>query len=206
MGDEMWISLIEDVRKAGVEFDVGLTDSEVAAAESRYGFTFPPDLRAFLQTAIPCGKGFPDWRSGDKATLRDWLDWPRQGILFDVEHNGFWLDEWGSRPASLEEAQHIVNGLVADAPKLIPIYIHRMMPSEPHLPRNPVFSVHQTDIIHYGIDLRDYFIREFLDSQGCVLIPDTIRGIRFWNIDKFQSMRWSPDESCKFDNRGGILP
>jgi hypothetical protein len=36
-----------------------------------------------------------------------------------------------------------------------------MMPAEPHLPGNPVFSVHQTDIIVYGLDLYEYLHNEF---------------------------------------------
>src|SRR5258708_605636 len=36
-----------------VEFDAGLTDEEVQACEHRFGFRFPPDLRQFLQTALP---------------------------------------------------------------------------------------------------------------------------------------------------------
>jgi hypothetical protein len=38
-----------------IEFDAGLTDAEVAVTEARFGFRFPPDLRAFLQTALPRG-------------------------------------------------------------------------------------------------------------------------------------------------------
>src|SRR5690349_6228476 len=72
-----------------VDFDAGLTNEEVVSCEKRFGFRFPPDLREFLQTALPRGPRFPDWRSGDEAPLREWLDLPRQGVLFDVEHNGF---------------------------------------------------------------------------------------------------------------------
>src|SRR4051812_5055604 len=71
-----------------VEFDAGLTDAEVIAVQRRFGFQFPPDLREFLQTALPRGPRFPDWRSGDEAALREWLDLPRHGVAFDVEHNG----------------------------------------------------------------------------------------------------------------------
>src|SRR5207244_3545588 len=101
MADAMWADLVDTLRNNGVEFEAGLTDAEVEAAEVRYGFRFPPDLRAFLQAGLPRGDRFPNWRTGDEVALRDWLDLPRQSVLFDVEHNGFWLEEWGPRPGSL---------------------------------------------------------------------------------------------------------
>jgi hypothetical protein len=214
-----WHELVEQLRGSGyqfglitadspvyrVEFDAGLTDAEVAAVESRYGFRFPPDLRGFLQTALPKGPRFPDWRSGDEAAVRDWLDIPRQGVLFDIESNGFWLEVWGPRPASVGEASGRAEELLSAAPRLIPIYGHRMMPDEPHLPGNPVFSVHQTDIIHYGFDLADYFRHEF-HLPGRQPWPEDVRPIRFWDLDQFQSVRWGPDGSCVFDNSRGQLP
>ncbi|HEY2588371.1 MAG TPA: SMI1/KNR4 family protein [Tepidisphaeraceae bacterium] len=188
-----------------VEFDAGLTNAEFDAAESRYGFRFPPDLRAFLQTALPKGPRFPDWRSGDEAAIRDWLDGPRRGVVFDIEHNGFWLDEWGPHPASIVDAVRRGEELVSAAPRLIPIYGHRMMPDEPNLPGNPVFSVHQTDIIHYGYDLADYLRHEF-HLPGRRPWPDEVRRIRFWDIDRFQDVRWGPHGICTFDNSRGQLP
>ena len=50
---------------------------------------------------------------------------------------------------------------VKAAPRLIPVFGHRMMPAEPHQTENPVFSIHQADIICYGFDLADYLRREF---------------------------------------------
>ena len=186
-----------------VEFDPGLTDAEVAAAESRFGFRFPPDLREFLQTALPRGPRFPDWRSGDEAVLRDWLGLPRQGILFDVEQ-GVWLGEWGPRRSSLAEAMRVAGELVAAAPRLIPIYGHRMMPDVPLLPGNPVFSVHQTDIIYYGLDLADYLRHEF-GLPGREPRPERARPIRFWDIDRFQEAAWA-EGMRSFDNSEGRLP
>ncbi|HEY0554341.1 MAG TPA: SMI1/KNR4 family protein [Thermoanaerobaculia bacterium] len=177
-----------------IEFAPGLTDAEIDRVESCFGFRFPPDLREFLQTALPRGPQFPDWRSGDEATLRDWLDVPRQGILFDIEHIGFWLEEWGPCPVSLDDALKVASELIAAAPRLIPIFGHRMIPDEPHLPGNPVFSVHQTDIIYYGTDLENYLLSEFgLKVPGET--PDTIRRIRFWDLDRFQEVRWSDGEA-----------
>jgi hypothetical protein len=195
MNRTLWRQLIDQHRRVNyqfgliapdspvhrIEFEEGLTDAEMREAETRFGFRFPPDLREFLQTALPRGPQFPDWRSGDESRLHDWLELPRDGILFDVEHNGFWLEEWGPRPRSLAEAQRRVNELLAAAPKLIPIFAHRMMPDEPHEPGNPVFSVHQTDIIYYGFDLADYLRNEFHlpDREPW---PQTIRPIRFWDL------------------------
>lgn len=194
MDDGVWRELVEQLRgtpyRFGVitpdtpfhriEFEPGLTDAEVAATEARFGFRFPPDLRAFLQTALPRGPRFPDWRSGEESALRAMLDWPREGMLFDIEHSGFWVEEWGPKPRSLEEAFRVASERVAAAPKLIPIFLHRMMPDEPHLAGNPVFSVYQMDIIHYGLDLADYLRSEFHLPERPPG-PEEARTIRFWS-------------------------
>lgn len=208
MSEDVWANMVARLRDGGVSFHAGLSDTEVTAAESRFGFRFPPDLRAFLQTALPGGRNFPDWRSADEEALREWFDLPRQGIVFDIEYNGFWLPEWGPRPPSLADAKRVAEQLVAAAPKLIPVFLHRMMPAEPHLPGNPVFSVHQTDIIVYGTDLRDYLTHEFLmteEEQQQWIIPTGTRPIAFWDTDRFQEVRWAGGW-CVFDNSRGLLP
>jgi hypothetical protein len=43
-----------------VEFDAGLTVTEVIAAEGRFSFQFPPYLREFLQTALSHRNEFCD--------------------------------------------------------------------------------------------------------------------------------------------------
>ncbi len=188
-----------------VAFDAGLTDPEVVETEGRFGFRFPPDLRELLQTALPRGPQFPDWRFGDEVALRDWFDLPQRGVLFDVEHNGFWLEVWGPRPGPLDETLRVAGELVAADPRLIPVFGHRMMPDEPHLVGNPVLSIHQTDIIHYGFNLADYLRHEF-SLPGREPWPERVRPIRFWELDQFQDVRWSPDRSCVFDNSRGQLP
>jgi hypothetical protein len=175
-----WQDLIIELKSQGVEFAFGLADQEVANIENRFDFRFPPDLRAFLQTGLPIGTRFPDWRSPEDSNLQARLDWPRDGILFDVEHDRFWLDEWGSRPESLDEAKRVACDFVAAAPRLIPIFSHRMIPDEPHLPGNPVFSVYQTDVIYYGFDLADYLRHEF-KLAGREEWPSAPRSIRFWD-------------------------
>lgn len=72
----------------------GLTDAEFARIEEDYEFEFADDHRAFLATGLPLSSPapgrhspWPDWRNGDPIELRERLDWPVEGALFDVEHN-----------------------------------------------------------------------------------------------------------------------
>ena len=110
-----WQTIIGQLEESGIRFQSGLTDADVSRVEDQYGFRFPPDLREFVQAALPQGDKFPDWRSGDDAVLRDWLNLPREGVLFDVEHNSFWLPEWGQRPTILGEALRLAGELVSAA-------------------------------------------------------------------------------------------
>jgi hypothetical protein len=184
--------LIELLKNANssVSFSEGLTDSEIMRAEETYEFRFPLDLRNFLQTALPRSFPFPDWRSPDDSRIREMLDWPLHGVLFDVERNDFWLPEWGLRPSRIEEAKAVAKEYVSRAPRLIPVYSHRMMPDRPHQAGNPVLSVYQTDIIYYGFDLDDYFRHEF-GLPGRNPWPSEVRPIEFWDVDRWQNLRGS---------------
>ncbi|MBS1911221.1 MAG: SMI1/KNR4 family protein [Bacteroidetes bacterium] len=152
---------IATLRSAGVEFDAGLSASEICDVEEMYGFHFPPDLRDFLMAALPITRPFVDWRNGGQEEIARRLAWPLEGICFDIERNDFWIDAWGERPNVLEDAFDIARGAVAAAPTLIPVYSHRYMPDSPSEEGNPVFSVYQTDIIFYGVTLWDYLENEF---------------------------------------------
>ncbi len=188
-----WKHIIDVMsEERGIQFDDGLSNSEIREIESEFGFSFPTDLTEFLQIGMPVSERFPDWRNGSREDLRLWLDLPCAGILFDVENNDFWLSEWGKRPDELALAKQTVRHHLENAPKLIPIYAHRMIPDRPNARGNPVFSVHQTDIIYYGCDLRDYFIHEFFSGSEMGVWPisiESIRQIEFWDLSKFAT-RW----------------
>jgi len=189
-------SSIELLKSRHVVFEDGLSDLEIYQCEQRFEIRFPPDLRAFLQTLLPVGiesdwgrDAFPNWRSNDEARLLERLNWPFDGIAFDIENNSFWLDDWGPRPGGLQEALQVARRHVEAAPKLIPVCSHRYLPSEPLIAGNPVFSVHQTDIIFYGCDLWDYFWNEFAPQDerwrrfkgiSEIEIAAAFRPIRFW--------------------------
>jgi hypothetical protein len=167
---------------AGVQIDAGLMQEEFTAVEVTYGFQFPPDLREFLSIGVPKSDRWLNWRGGE-TYIRGRLDWPFDGICFDIEHNDFWLDEWGDRPSDLKAAFEIARRAYQQAPVLIPIFSHRYIPSIPHDSGNPIFSVYQTDIIYYGADLLDYLENDFGSKSGPAnhIFPSSPRQIPFWS-------------------------
>jgi hypothetical protein len=192
MNSTDWLPLIQLLRGASLEFEPGLSDHEVDRIQDIFGFHFPTDLRSFLQTAVPFWNS-PRWHSASEIDIWSWLDEPMRGLLFDVEHSEFWLPEWGERPADLPDALMIARARIGAAPKLIPILGHRYMPAKPYDPGNPVFSVHQADIIYYGFDLEDYLRHEFnLPRKDW---PAEVKQIEFWDPDRFQQLRWGDDLS-----------
>lgn len=154
----------------------GYSQAELDDAQAKYGLVFPPDLVALLLERRPV-QGY-DWRTDDDQ-IRAILQWPLEGLLFDVENNDLWWPEWGLRPQTPEARAHVVADVVDDAPKLIPILSHRFLPAEPNEAGNPVFSIYQSDVIYYGADLADYFDREFGGST--LPLPQQIKHIPFWS-------------------------
>ena len=139
----------------------GLSDSELAAVEAEFGFSFADDHRAFLATGLPYGRGWPDWRDGDRTALRERLAWPVEGVLFDVVQNDFWYTGWGPRPTNDDQAVSIARGQLLTAPRMIPVYSHRYLPGGRGTSGHPVLSIYQTDVVGYGSDLLDYLREEF---------------------------------------------
>jgi hypothetical protein len=154
----------------------GYTQSELDRAQQTFGLTFPSDLTALLRDRRPIAGH--DWT--DEAAIRRMLDWPLEGLLFDVERNGLWWSEWGERPAEPTAREEILRAIVSRAPKLIPLISHRYLPEKPCEQGNPVFSVYQSDVIYYGANLDDYFAREFgrYDDRPW---PEHVKHVPFWS-------------------------
>jgi hypothetical protein len=159
-----------------IAWTTGYSADELERAQERFRLTFPSDLVALLRDRRPVGG--PDWN--DQAVVRSRLAWPFEGLLSDVEANSLWWPEWGDRPDTPEARAEVLRDVVSGAPRLIPIFSHRYLPATPAIPGNPVFSVYQADVIHYGADLEDYIERE---EHGWDVRPwpDVIREIDFWS-------------------------
>lgn len=175
--------IVNLLKRRGIKCAEGLNDQEVSEIEARYDFRFPPDLKEFLMYALPLSNPFVNWRDTseeNRKQISDRLAAPLEGIIVDIEHNGFWMADWGKKPSSLDEASAIATEAYQKAPKLIPIYAHRYIPATPVEYGNPIFSVHQTDIIFYGDNLTNYFGGEFGLMKQQDIDFKNLKDIPFW--------------------------
>lgn len=174
---ELWSAL----RSSSARLDDGLSESELRAIEDRFGFSFAPDHRLMLSLALPLEESgsWPDWRRDADEELRRRLNWPVEGLLFDVEHDALWMPAWGARPPGLADALAVATVALGSAPVLAPLYGHRYVPTEPREDGNPVLSCYQADIIYYGRDLADWFEREFHGVRAPIALP--AGPVPFWD-------------------------
>jgi hypothetical protein len=87
----------------------------------------------------------------------------------------------GTRPGDAEARRARLAELVAQAPPLLPVYSHRyVLAAGPPL----VLSVHQSDIVVYGCDLRAYLLHELHRLLGIPEEPTwmqaDVQAIPFW--------------------------
>jgi hypothetical protein len=143
----------------------GLSSPEIASVEAQLGFRLPEDFVYLFQNLQDPGGVFFPWSHFRKQEYDDLIRWVQNGIAFDIEHAGFWLERWGTRPKLLSAAIEIAQSDFECWPKLLPIFGHRFMPAEPYRSGNPVFSIMQTDIIYYGANLPHYLLNEFVDRD-----------------------------------------
>ncbi|MDF2670696.1 MAG: hypothetical protein K0R67_3002, partial [Paenibacillus sp.] len=120
--------IVERLISHGVTLDSGLSQLEISKIQNIFNFSFPQDLRELLLYVLPISKGFVNWRDSSEenvSSIRQRLNGPLEGILFDIEHNSFWYDDWGDKPDDLNEAKDICKSEYLKFPQLIPIYSHR---------------------------------------------------------------------------------
>jgi hypothetical protein len=169
------------LKEAGVSFAPGLSALEITRIEDRFGFSFSVEHREFLTTMLPISRGWVNWRTESADALRERLNRPIDGTIFDVHNNDFWPASWGKRPTEKMQIEQQARMRLGHVPKLVPIYGHRYLPAAPAPTPSPVFSVYQTDVIYYGADLLDYVSREFGPSEPRWSTMDAPRHVEFWS-------------------------
>ena len=185
---KIYQDLIRKMKLKGVSFDQGLTAQEMLEIESMFQFTFPMELKSFLQTAMPISGGFPHWRYAlrsdkGKKMIEYKMNWPLESILSNIKNSDFWNKYWGNEPEKQEEKAQMITSLIQAAPTLIPFYLHRYIPAYANQKKIPVFSVYGIDTIHYGNNLTHYLAREFglaVPEEFYKYLNDLIE-IPFWS-------------------------
>ncbi|HWH10471.1 MAG TPA: hypothetical protein VG165_05040 [Solirubrobacteraceae bacterium] len=168
--------------RAGIE--PGLSDLEVAAAQQRFGLSFPPDLRALLQHGLPTGRDLPNWRDPDADDYLRWaLGKSGRAIEFDVLNNGVWFGRWGPRPETDARSAALAADEFRKVPVLVPVYANHYLPGDPPAAGNPVLSFWQIiDAVYRANDLADYLAAEFDAPRPAWTTPtDRRRTVPFWS-------------------------
>jgi hypothetical protein len=163
----------------GVEIARGLRPDEFDAIETQWGFRFAPDHRAFLAGGLPVGQGWPDWRAADPLVVRNALNWPVDGLLFDVEHNGWWHRTWPERPETVADAVEVAYGVLRRAPQLAPLHGTYYLPDSSEDAGHPVLDVFRSVVRPAGADLVDWVERYFGSGEGACRDPKVT--VAFWS-------------------------
>ena len=161
---ERYYDIISKLKDRGVKFDKGISIQEINDIEKYYDVLFPFELKKLYSINLPISKGFYNWRDSseeNKKQIKKALELPLQGLLTDLENGYFWCEKWGNQPSDVKDAKNILFRKYHEAPKLLPIFSHRYMPSIPQESHIPIFSIMQSDIIYYGKDIISYLEIEF---------------------------------------------
>jgi hypothetical protein len=115
------------LRRDDCRCEPGLTDEEMADAEARFGVRFPPLWREVLGEVLPVAEPggpvrFPDWRRRELPGTCAMVAAPLEGVLADVERNGFWYHGWGDEPDGMEECLAIARSGLLHVPLLTPMW------------------------------------------------------------------------------------
>lgn len=172
-------NLARQLTSFGFEVAEGLTKPRIDDISSAFGWEIPADLRRLLAICVPVTAPskqgpFVDWRRNPKDIASETLARMTRTLEFDIRNCGYWCSEFGEKPVDTDKSVERARAVVSSWPPLIPVFGHRMMPSEVVGARTPVLSVSQfIDTIVYGNDLYDYFIREFrlpisVESEGSI--------------------------------------
>nr|GMD58573.1 ATP-dependent 6-phosphofructokinase [Ipomoea batatas] len=166
-------NIIDHLRSLDIPVEGGLSDAEISAVESNFGFSFPPDLSSILREGLPVGPGFPNWRSASAQQLEVQTNLPVLGLCKEISRRKFWIDSWGKRPEDSDKAVVLAKRFLRMVPILVPIYRHFYIPSAPCLEGNPVFYVHGGEVKVWSFDLAGFFQRvEFTRrDQAALRLP-----------------------------------
>lgn len=167
----------------GISLEPGLSDEEIQKVETIYGIEFPEQWLAVYQQLLPISEGFYNWRDFSAENIEHIkrnLAAPYDGILNSLDEL-VWDASWGIEPTTLLDRNVQIRKILGSAPRLIPLYGHRFLPSYENQ-EMPILSVVDLDMIYYGKDLYDYFEIEFGNRKLSLSLKE-YKQVPFWTSD-----------------------
>ena len=164
--------MIERLKKSGLRFDRGLSDTEIKEIETTFGFRFPKEIASFLSCAYPVGCDFFDYRDISQKNIDKFYDFQKkikESFEFDIANNAAslqaMLKEFLGEFTDVENFKKAVMKSLESSPKLIPFFAHRCFFDG--MDNMPIISFWQAvDTIIYGYDFEDYLEAEFLTATN----------------------------------------
>lgn len=164
--------MIERLKKSGLRFDRGLSDTEIKEIETTFGFRFPKEIASFLSCAYPVGCDFFDYRDISQKNIDKFYDFQKnivEAFEFDIVNNAdslqAMLEEFLGEFTNIEDFKKAVMKSLESSPKLIPFFAHRCFFDG--MDNMPIISFWQAvDTIIYGYDFEDYLEAEFLTATN----------------------------------------
>lgn len=123
--------------------------------------TFDEDAEVFYEER----SYFYNWNT-DIDDIKKSLNYVYEDLLEDTLNNRLWLKSWGLKPKSTDDRKKIFTKWYNNAPKLVPIYGHRFVISEPQETDNTILSIMGSDTIIYGVNMRHYLLNELKEELG----------------------------------------
>ena len=136
-----------------------MSDPQVNEYEERVGFRFPYDVRLLLSqingTDLPTLNVYGDCGEPHRTGLGVY-SYPR-----DIDHVLLMIQEVTADRPQIVEVLRMDGFDLPDDASLLPFYSHRYVVCGSNRESSPVLSIHGTDAILYGEDLRQYLRIEF---------------------------------------------
>lgn len=139
-----------------------LTEQEILEVEQKYNIKFSYQHKEFLKVLHTIDRKKPcEWY--DENNVRQVY---YEHFCYNWKKDDNKIRECLKYPYPSPKEKYIEKSKLKEwyekAPKLLPIYGHRLVESEPHdAVESPVLSVMPHDVVVYGWDLKNYLINEF---------------------------------------------
>jgi len=183
--EDAWEAFLDlALERIGGDRSPGLTNKALAELEDVLECRLPFEVGLLLVMGVPAADGWHQWRA-PADEVAEWDEQVIDGICFAVEHDDFWFDGWGPRPASLAARFDVVRQEFVDTvPSLFPLFGRHAIPLTPAQEQdssdgNPILFVDHASVAWRGDDLAGWMHQLF--EVPLPMWPAEQRRFPFWS-------------------------